>query len=171
MSTKAKIKARADADKPKPKPLDLDNYVTGLISWLNNRLSADASNLYRKYSGIGISDWRVLAYLGVKGTGIGAEISDFLGMDKAAVSRSITTLRKKKLVIADATDGRKIELRLSGKGIIQYNENIAMAQKREEILLDGFDKEERALVIRLLHKMLANLPKVAQYSSDLITKT
>lgn len=169
MNTDTKIDA--NASNPKPMPLDLDNYVTGLLSWLNNKLSADASNLYRKHSGIGISDWRVLAYLGVKQTGVGAEMSDFLGMDKAAVSRSITSLKEKKFVLADAPDGRKIELRLSKQGVILYNEILAIALKREEILLDGFNKHERTQLIRLMHKMLENLPKVNQYSTEFISKT
>ncbi|MCB1474516.1 MAG: MarR family transcriptional regulator [Rhodobiaceae bacterium] len=147
---------------PDPLPLDLDNYVPALLSWLNNKLSAGGSSLYRERFGIGIADWRVLAYLGVKTSGTGAEISEFLGMDKAAVSRSIASLKQKGLATAKKPGRRSIELLLTAKGALLYNEILDVALVRERALLDGFSDEERLQSITLLQRMLANLPKVHQ---------
>lgn len=152
---------------PDPLPLDLDNYVPALLSWLNNKLSAGGSSLYRDRFGIGIADWRVLAYLGVKTSGTGAEISEFLGMDKAAVSRSIASLKQKGLATAKKPGRRSIELYLTAKGALLYNEILDVALMREKALLDGFTDAERLQAIGLLQRMLANLPKVQQ-SSDQI---
>lgn len=145
---------------PDPVPLDLDNYVPALLSWLNNKLSAGGSSLYRERFGIGIADWRVLAYLGVKTSGTGAEISEFLGMDKAAVSRSIASLKAKGLATAKQPGRRSVDLLLTAKGTLLYNEILEVALVREKALLDGFTQADKAQAIALLQRMLANLPKV-----------
>ena len=50
--------------KSEPIPtLDLDRYVPGLLVWVSNKLSASASQLYRRLFDLGVTDWRVLAYI------------------------------------------------------------------------------------------------------------
>jgi hypothetical protein len=90
---KPKNTSAIESSGPYAKPLDLDNHVPGLLVWVNNKFSADASRAYRKMFGVGLADWRIVAYLGVKEHGTAAQIGEFLGMDKAAVSRSVKFLK------------------------------------------------------------------------------
>jgi len=153
-----------------PLPLDLENYVTAILTWITHKLSKDASSIYEQLYGISISEWRVISYLAVKQRGTGSEISEFQGLDKGAISRSIATLRKRKIVLADRPNGRKIALRLSVKGIGIYNKVVLTALAREEVLLEGFAPDERKLIIDLLQRLHGNIPRVIQFGIDLIKR-
>jgi DNA-binding MarR family transcriptional regulator len=93
---------------------------------------------------------------------------EFMGMDKAAVSRSADLLKKRGLVFGSAPMGRRIELHISTGGVELYNEILAVALQREEALLEGFTDDERLQLTRFLHRMLANLPVVVQRSADIV---
>lgn len=150
-----------------PQALDLDRYLPALVTWVNNKYSADSSRIYRKYFGIGISDWRVLAYLGVKGTGTGAEMSEFLGMDKAAISRSLQFLGTLGCVELAERNGRRSVMRLSEEGVRMYNEVLQIALAREKVLMKGLSAEERDTLFDLLHKVHENMADVvAMYRDD-----
>lgn len=141
--------------------LDLNRYVPAIILWLSNKLSADASKCYREWFDLGITDWRVLAYLGVKERGTGAQIAEFMGLDKAAVSRSISVLKKAELIKLVQLKGRKVEASLTAKGERKYREILEIALAREEALLRGFSTKERDMLVRFCHRLLANLPSVS----------
>lgn len=76
--------------KPEAVPsLDLDRYVPGLVVWVSNKLAASASQLYRRLFDLGVTDWRVLAYIELYPWSTGAQVCELIGLDKAAVSRSL----------------------------------------------------------------------------------
>lgn len=149
-----------------PRQLDLDNYLPALITWVNNKYAADSSRIYRKRFGIGISDWRVLAYLGVKGTGTGAEMSEFLGMDKAAISRSVQFLGNRGYVELAEQKGRRSLMRLTDTGVALYNDVLDVAVARAEALLNGLDEEERKTLFDLIHRVHDNIPDVIALFPD-----
>ncbi len=154
-----------DKDTIKAETLNLDTYVPALLTWVNNKFWADASRVYRDRFGIGIADWRVLAYLSVKGKGTGAQMSAFLGMDKAAISRSVRTLTQSGHAAVANQSGRKSELELTAKGTELYNEILGVALQREATLLTDFTPSERETLLRLLHKMHGNIPDVVALNS------
>lgn len=140
--------------------LVLDRYVPALMLWLSNKLSSNASTLYRKKFNIGVTDWRVLAYLGVFDRGQPARICEFIGMDKAALSRSMTLLLDRTYITVSAGRGKAIELMITAKGRKLFDRIWAMARVREAVLLTGFSEDERHLLVSLLQRMLTNLPHV-----------
>ncbi|WP_238366875.1 MarR family winged helix-turn-helix transcriptional regulator [Mesobacterium pallidum] len=149
-----------------PQALDLDRYLPALVTWVNNKYASDSSRIYRKYFGIGIADWRVLAYLGVKGTGTGAQMSDFLGMDKAAISRSLQFLGSLGCVELAEQQGRRSVMRLSGPGVRLYNEVLQIALKREEVLMKGLSDQDRETLFKLLHRVHENMADVMEMYRD-----
>ena len=153
----------------KKKPtLVLDEYVPGLISWLHNKYASDGSEVYRREFGIGIAEWNVLAYLGVFGSGSGAEMSRFLGMDKAAVSRAADKLKTKKFLTSRSLDKRTTEFTLTPAGQESYECVTHAALARENVLLEGLTAAERRTAIKLIHKMLNNLPKVYEFGAAFV---
>lgn len=140
--------------------LDLDRYVPGLMVWVSNKLSAGASQLYRSLHGLGVTDWRVLAYIELYPWSTGAQVCGLIGLDKAAVSRSFGFLEKLSLIQARPSGLRKIEYAVTPEGSRVYTEVLKMALAREEALLTGFSAEERASLVSFMHRMLANLPNV-----------
>jgi len=72
--------------------LDLDQYVPGLLLWLSNKVSSSASAIYHEKFGIGVTEWRVLAYFKIYPWSTASRACELMGLDKGAVSRSIGTL-------------------------------------------------------------------------------
>ena len=142
--------------------LDLDRYVPGLLLWVSNRLTSSASLLYRTRFGIGVTDWRVLAYFHVYPWSTPASACELMGIDKAAVSRSVAILVASGYLQSRPLGQRRIEYTLTDAGRHLHDQIILLALEREEALLEGFSAEERAVLIRLLHRMLGNLPAVGQ---------
>ncbi|MDB5404081.1 MAG: hypothetical protein QOD93_781 [Acetobacteraceae bacterium] len=157
---RSKVTRKKDAPAPtEPLKLELDNYIPGILVWLTNRLVSGASQTYRKRFGIGTSDWRVLSYLGVYGIGTAAQICALIDMNKAAASRSASLLERSGYVKSEPRIGRRLELRLTPKGRDLYEQILGVALARERVLLEGISEDERVTFIRLVHHMLANLPK------------
>lgn len=145
------------------KRLVLERHVPALLTWINNKFSADASRLYRERFNIGIADWRIIGYLGVYGTGTSAEMGDFLGMDKGAVSRSVSALQERDFIRESTRDGRKINLCLSKSGQHLYRQVLDIALEREKLLLDGLTQEDIERLLSILNKMHRNLEIVYKY--------
>jgi DNA-binding MarR family transcriptional regulator len=140
--------------------LDLDRYVPGLLVWVSNKLSASASQLYRSLHGLGVTDWRVLAYIELYPWSTGAQVCELIGLDKAAVSRSFGFLEGLGLLQSRPSGLRKIEYAVTPEGHRVYEEVLVIALAREEALLGGFSTQERSALIGYLHRMLANLQAV-----------
>lgn len=147
---------------PPRRVLNLSSYVPALVAWIANKLSNDGSKTYRRWYDLGITDWRVLAYLGVHENGSAAKICRLIGLDKAATSRSIVTLKARGLLATVQLKGRTVELSITPEGREQYESMLALAFAREEALLTGFSDEERATTIALMHRLLANLERVSR---------
>lgn len=141
---------------------DLNNYIPGVLTWVYNRLSSDASRSYRHWYDLGVTDWRVLAYLGVNKHGTAANISRIVNLDKAATSRSIAFLKDKGLLVTEQLPGRNIRLSLTQEGMTRFREVAVLALDREQALLKGFSTGERQMLNEMLHRMLTNLDAVAQ---------
>jgi DNA-binding MarR family transcriptional regulator len=142
--------------------LDLDRYVPGLLLWVSNRLTSSASQLYRTRFGIGVTEWRVLAYFQVHPGSTASGACELMGIDKAAVSRSVALLAGAGY-LASRPDGlRRVEYRLTDAGQDLHDRIIVSALAREEALLDGFSPEERRLLVDFLHRLLANVPAVRE---------
>jgi len=152
------------------KQLDLDSYVPALLTSLSNKLSASASNCYRKNFGVGVLEWRVLAMLKVESDITAQRISQVIGLDKAAVSRALKQLQKDKYVsfIKDAKDKRSSFIRLTAEGLQLHDKIIAVALEREKLLLDGLSEENIEVLTELLRKLNTNLKQVNDYDPNLI---
>ena len=72
--------------------LELERYVPGLLLWLSNKVSSSASLLYNEKFGVGVTEWRVLAYFNIYPWSTASKASELMGLDKGAVSRAIATL-------------------------------------------------------------------------------
>jgi DNA-binding MarR family transcriptional regulator len=153
-----KLPSTDHVDRP---TLNLNNYVPALLIWLTNKLSSDASRSYRAWYGLGVTEWRVLAYLGVYENGTAAKICKLIGLDKAATSRSIVTLKERRLIRTKQLKGREVELTITESGREKYENILTVALPREEALLNGLSQVERKALISMLHTMLGNLDAVA----------
>ncbi|HYS12198.1 MAG TPA: MarR family winged helix-turn-helix transcriptional regulator [Burkholderiaceae bacterium] len=146
--------------------LDLDRYVPGLLVWLSNKMSASASQLYREHFDLGVTDWRVLAYIYIYPWSTAAQVCQLIGLDKAAVSRSLAYMEKRGLLKSRPSGKRKVEYLVTAQGGRLYEKVSKVALAREEALLTGYSDKERDQLIKFLHRLLDNLPAVERVGAD-----
>lgn len=145
-----------------PMKLDLDRYVPGLLLWLSNKVASSASQLYREKFDIGVTDWRVLSYFEVYPWSTASTACELMGLDKAAVSRSVAFLVENGWLESRPLGLRKIEFRASSTGRRLHDKVFKLAMAREEALLAGLSQSERETLINLLHRLLRNLDGVGR---------
>ncbi len=155
-----------DADTQSATTLDYQSYVTGMISWLSNRLSAGASMVYRRMFGIGVMEWRVMAHLKIEPGSTGARISRVIGLDKAAISRTVTLLIDRDLVarVEGAERGQQLVLTAAGQDL--HGRVLAVAMEREGRLLSGLSDDERIVLRGLLNRLLQVVPPPDQSADE-----
>jgi DNA-binding MarR family transcriptional regulator len=137
--------------------LDLDTYVPGLLLWLTNKLASSATRLYKDRFGIAVADWRVLSYLVVYPWSTAASACDLMGMDKAAVSRSLSFMMSQGWLESRPKGLRKVEYAASPSGKKLHDKAIKLVLARQDALLAGLTDNDRKHLLRSLHKMLDNL--------------
>ena len=146
--------------------LNLDRYVPGLLLWLSNKMASSASSLYRTHFDLGVADWRVLSYFEIHSWSTASSACDLMGLDKAAVSRSVALLQERGFLKSRPMGLRNIEYATTPAGRKQHDRIIRMATAREEALLTGFSDEERTALIGYMHRMLANLEAVRKVGRE-----
>lgn len=162
---------RPNTSRAIPKRLTFGRYVPGLLLWITNKMTSGSSRLYRDQFDIGITDWRVLAFLAVQPNCTHGQICNVVGLDKAAVSRSVTQLESRGMLRTKQVTGRSVELNITASGRRLYERILVPAVLREEALLHGFSAAERELLIQFLHRLLDNIPAMNAVWSDRDNKT
>jgi len=142
--------------------LDLDNYVPGLLLWLSNKVSSSASALYHDKFGVGVTEWRLLAYFKIYPWSTASRACEHMGLDKGAVSRSVSTLIANGCLESRPQGLRKVEYRITSQGTKLHNAIYHFAIAREEALLCGLSARERTQLLRFLKHMLSNLHGLQQ---------
>jgi DNA-binding MarR family transcriptional regulator len=144
--------------------LDPDDYIPGTIALIYNKLSAEVSQKFRRIYGIGLSDWRVLAYLGVYGQCTATEISRAIALDKAATSRSITVLKKFQYVLEAKNTKKNIQISISIEGRNRYSEILVFVRARQQAMLHGLSAADRKDLSGMLRRLHGNVERVFEVS-------
>ncbi len=149
----------ADKTRTSAHALDLDNYVPAYLTYLAGKISNSASATYRPRFGIGITDWRIVALLATEPWVSAGRICDVIGLDKAAVSRSVREMKKVGIVDVRSGDDdhhRQI-IALSRKGLTLHDRLVMISRAREQELLKTFSAAERKMLINFLSRMHAQV--------------
>lgn len=151
-----------------PHALKIDDYVPAYLTFLANKLSSSASVAYRREFGIGITDWRIMALLAIEPWSVAGRICNIIGLDKAAVSRSVREMVQNGLVEVRTHENnqRRQYIALTPAGVELHDRVVKLAMDREQDLLTGFSTEERKQLIGFLSRMLSRLGDVKIDDSD-----
>jgi len=136
----------------RPDTLHLDDYLPYRLSVASNRVSRLIAKLYQDRFGLSIWQWRVLAILGAQ-TGLTAvQVAKRAAMDKMAVSRAVSALLARGLVVRKTSkqDARARILSLSETGAGIYAEIAPLARGQEQQLLADFRPEDIAAGTKFL---------------------
>jgi len=132
---------------------DLISYRLHVVA---NLLSRGAELRYRREFGVSLWEWRTVAHLGAaRGPLSLNELARFAGIHKSQMSRVVTGLTERKLVLraADEEDARGVRLTLSKAGRKLYQGLIAAAAERDEVFRRALTREEAEAFNKVLAKL------------------
>ncbi|MBN3801447.1 winged helix-turn-helix transcriptional regulator [Paraburkholderia sp. Ac-20336] len=158
-STRSKLSRKDEADEM-TRQIDLSRCVPAVLTAAANRVSHGASTAYRKHAGIGFVDWRIVCFLAAEGWSSGAELAQGLGLDKAAISRSLSALVKQGVVETRASYGRRSESNLTRAGTSLRTRVLRLALDREEAMLRGLTTDDKERLISMLNLISRNLIEI-----------
>ena len=145
--------------KPRSSTIDAPG-IRDLLSYrlhvVANLLSRGAELRYRREFGVSLWEWRTVALLGgAPGAQSLNELARAAGIDKSQMSRVVSGLAKRKLVMRDANDedGRGVQLRLSKSGRKLYGGLIGAAAERDAAFRRCLTSSETAVFEKALSKL------------------
>ncbi|WP_127113466.1 MarR family winged helix-turn-helix transcriptional regulator [Shimia sediminis] len=144
---------------PARRTLSFSRTPTVLLTFAANRFTRSAARHYQETFGIGAMDWRMLVMLAREPGSSVSHASKTMGIDKAAVSRSLQRLQSNDLASPAATgpDERRKDWTLTQTGAELHDRILEDALARQRQLLDGFSPEEVQQLNGYLTRFLTNL--------------
>lgn len=121
-----------------------------------NLLSRGAELRYRREFGVSLWEWRTVALLGAGSEPLSLNhLSHAAGIHKSQMSRVVTGLTERKLVLraADEEDARGVRLTLSKAGRKLYQDLIAAAAERDDLFRRCLTKDEADAFSNVLAKL------------------
>jgi DNA-binding MarR family transcriptional regulator len=134
--------------------IDPDGFTPRLIALLSNALVWRESGLMRERFGIATNDWRVLSALAMRPGMPASEISEFLVVNKAVVSKSVTALARRGLIALREGPRGSRPMFLTTAGAELHDELLPISMRGQEIILDGLPADEVERLNALLVEML-----------------
>ena len=134
------------------------------LSILSNRVSGRIAETYGDKFAISVTEWRIMAVLG-EYPGISAdEVSNKTQIEKSILSRAISKLLNRHLLIReiDPADKRRSMLQLSETGQSVYDEIVPIAYAMEKELLDCFSRKEIETFSNLVDRLNAHAEQLAE---------
>jgi DNA-binding MarR family transcriptional regulator len=121
-----------------------------------NLLSRGAELRYRREFGVSLWEWRTLALLGAVSEPLSLNhLAHAAGIHKSQMSRVVSGLAKRKLVVRDANsqDARGVHLTLSLSGRKLYEGLIQAASQRDQAFRSCLTKDEKRAFESALAKL------------------
>ena len=132
---------------------DLLSYRVHMVA---NLLSRGAELRYRREYGVSLWEWRTIALLGAAAAALSlGHLARAAGIDKSQMSRVVSGLAKRRIVLREAQpgDGRGIHLTLSKPGRRVYEGLIRAASQRDQALRNCLSAKEKDVFEKALAKL------------------
>lgn len=142
---------------PLPTVIDGENFTPRLLSLLSNVLVARESRALRTAFDLGTNDWRVISALGIRPGSTASEICEFIAVNKAIVSKSVSLLTQRGLIVQAEDGGRSRQLFLTAAGAEMHDAMLPISMRGQDIILADLSVEEVAQLNHLLHRLLAHV--------------
>ncbi|WP_221585919.1 MarR family winged helix-turn-helix transcriptional regulator [Microbacterium sp. G2-8] len=134
-----------------------DRFTPRLLALLSNALVWRESHELRRQVGLGTNDWRVVSALATNPGQSATAVTSFLGVNKAVVSKSVSTLRDRGLIVlGDGPRGSR-PMFLTDAGADMHHVMQPISARGEEIILEGMSAQEVTAFDDLLRSMLVRV--------------
>jgi len=135
---------------------EIKDLISYQLHTVANLLSRGAELRYRREFGVSLWEWRTIALLGASDDpqSLG-DLARAAGIDKSQMSRVVSGLAKRRLVMRDANDadGRGVHLRLSKTGRKLYGGLIGAAAERDAAFRRCLTSSEKQVFAKALSKL------------------
>ncbi len=111
-----------------------------------------------KVHGVSRAACAVLSAIGNDGKTTPASLAEFIGIDRAAITRHLDRLEREELIVREAsrTDRRSVDLKLTRKGAQLVPKLAAHSKATNEKFLTGLTATEKRSLHDLIQRMLTN---------------
>lgn len=142
--------------------LEFDKNPTVLLVFAANRFTRNAARFYQDQFDIGAMDWRMLVMLTKEPNIPVSRASKVIGIDKAAVSRSLARLQEKQLALPTTPEGdaRRKTWALTSQGERLHAGILKEALSRQQKILEGFSDKDVLQFNVYLQRLLGNLERL-----------
>ncbi len=141
--------------------VDSENFTPRLLHLISNALVWRESRLLRNEFNLGTNDWRVISAISIRPGATSTEISEFVAMNKAIVSKSVNTLIARELIVpADGRRGSR-HLYLTRAGADMHDRMKPISLQGQEIVLSDLTADEVAQLNHLLVRLLKQTPDLS----------
>jgi DNA-binding MarR family transcriptional regulator len=141
----------------------LGQEISARLGSLAGQVITTASATYARI-GIGSVEAKVLFVLD-KGPMTAARIAKLLGMDRAAISRTVKALVARGML--ERSLGSVASLSLTPRGVIMHGAVRCLSEERERRLLTRFTEDERSLLIDYLGRLAVNVPELSNLADEM----
>ncbi|WP_203137628.1 MarR family winged helix-turn-helix transcriptional regulator [Microbacterium sp. JZ31] len=137
--------------------LEPEGFTPRLLALLSNALVWRESHELRRRFGLGTNDWRVISAIATRPGSSATEVSDFLDVNKAVVSKSVNTLLERGLLLlSDGPRGSR-PMYLSEDGAEMHHLMRPISLRGQEIILEGVPQAEIDRFNATLREMLTRI--------------
>lgn len=153
----------------KPKStLELDRYLLALINFFSNKMSNGATQLYAHLFNMGVTDWRIISLLAVESNIPASRICQVIGLDKSAVSRSLSKLNRDGFIEieVDKKDTRARKNALTEAGIRLHDEMYIVALERDQEILNVLSVEDQEHLIRIMNALNTEITDINDFFTE-----
>jgi DNA-binding MarR family transcriptional regulator len=139
--------------------LNLATNPMALLVFAANRHSRNSARYYHRRLGIRATDYRILVILTAEPNSSVTSASEVIGIDKAAVSRSLQRLEAQRYVTSKTpgSNTRHRLWRLTAKGNALHDKVLALGLERQRQHLKGFTAEDVKNFSGMLRLIMKNL--------------
>jgi DNA-binding MarR family transcriptional regulator len=146
---------------------DLLSYRVHVVA---NLLSRGAELRYRREFGVSLWEWRTIALLGAADEPLSlGHLAHAAGIDKSQMSRVVSGLAKRRIVLREAHpgDGRGVRLTLTRSGRKLYDGLIRAAAERDTAFRNCLSAREKDVFERALTKLAGQARELIQHEKAL----
>lgn len=131
----------------------IDHLLSYRMSRVANTMSRSAALRYRRDFDVTLAEWRTLALLGAKAPLTVNKLAKLSALDKGQMSRVISKLSERGLILREYGAGRTTQLTLTSKGRSVYDGLIRAANERDQAFNLCLTEEERTVLDAALDKL------------------
>jgi DNA-binding MarR family transcriptional regulator len=151
---------------PLENTIDPENFTPRLLALLSNALVWRESHELRRRFGLGTNDWRVISAVAMRPGMAATDVSEFIGVNKAVVSKSVNTLVARDLIVLlDGPRGSR-PMYLTRTGAEIHDGMLPISMRGQEIVLAHLTPTEIERLNELLRRMLDETRELQTLESE-----